>query len=376
MRMYTLFAVALLSVGAEAAAQQRDSAAFIVRLGTDTIAIERHIRTADRVTIEGVQRSASTMVHRLTMDLDPQGRLTGGEWIVRSPGAAEPVLRRVFAVRGDSAAVTTTQGGTARTVHVAVRDPIILAGPFYTPYEMAMMRAVARPGSTEVTLLAGNAAVSIPLERIGRDSMSLQNQFGEPMRAHVDARGRLLDLHTPAFTTVERLAWVDLPALTREFATRDTTGRGLGPLSPRMAYRTSIGGANIWVDYSRPSARGRSVWGQLVPYGQVWRLGANDATHLATDRTIQLGNLTLQPGTYTLFLLPTADQWTLIVNRGTGMSGLARDSTQDIGRVPMMLETTGTGTEQFTIDVAGDPRGGSLIVAWERARASVPIRVP
>jgi hypothetical protein len=370
-------AVALLAVGGDAAAQQRDSAAFLVRIGTDTVAVERYVRTPGRIVIEGLQRSPVTMLHRLSMDLGPRGRVTGGEWTATRPGASDPATRRTVRMLGDSAIITTVQGTTSREQRVAARDAILLAGPFYTPYEMAVMRAVAGGAArTEVSLLAGAAIATIPVERAGRDSVALQNQFGEPMRAHVDAQGRLLHLHTPAFTTVERLPWVDLDGLSTKFAARDSSGRGLGPLSPRAAARWTIGGASIWLDYSRPARRGRPIWGQLVPFGQVWRLGANDATHLATDRTIQLGDLTLAPGTYSLFLLPTADQWTLIVNRGTGMSGLDRDPDRDVGRVAMTLATTPQPAEQLTIELVPSGTGAILAVAWDRSRATVPIRVP
>lgn len=360
---------------APAAAQERaDSAAFVVRLGRDTTAIERYVRTADRIVVEGVQRSPSTSVHRMVMELAPGGAVRRSVYTVGMPGRDQPGATVTVSFDGDSATAVIAQGTNTRTVRSAVRDAIPIAGPFYTPYEMALMRAIA--GRDTVQLLpAGGAAVAIPLVRIGADSIRLTNQFEEPMRAHVDARGRLLHLHTPAFTTVERLPWVDLDPLVREFAARDAAGRGMGPLSPRAASRTDVGGANLWIDYSRPSARGRPVWGALVPYGAVWRMGANDAAHFATDRRIQLGTLTLEPGTYTLFLLPTADEWTLVVSRKTGMSGLEYDSAQDVGRVPLTRETLERPVEQFTLDVQGREGGGVLRLAWDRMRGSVPIRV-
>ena len=379
-----LAAVALLAAAGAAGAQPRDSAAFLVRIGTDTSVVERYVRDGSRIVMEAVQRSPSTVLHRMVMTLGAGDRVTEAEWTATPPGAAQPGTRRVVRFRGDSAVVATTQGGGTREVRVAAAAAIPMAGPFYAPYELAIMRAVAggRP-KTEVVLLPAAAPVTIPIERVGRDSVALENQFGEPMRAHVDARGRLLHLHTPAFTTVERLPWIDLDAFARDFAERDATGRGLGMLSPRATTRTMLGGANLWLDYSRPAMRGRPVWGRLVPYGELWRLGANDATHLATDRPLDLGGLALAPGTYTLFLLPAADAWTLVVNRGTGISGLERDSTLDVGRVPMRLETLSSPAEQLTIEAApaqggpaqGGEAAGTLSIAWDRTRGSVPIRV-
>jgi hypothetical protein len=370
----TIVVAALLCLPAGAAAQRADSAAFIIRLGHDTTAIERYVRTPDRLVAEAVQRSPSTTVHRLEVDLGPGGAARRSVYTVTSAGGA-PLLTRTVGYDGDSATVEQRQGATTRTARVAVSHPVPFSGPMYSPYETALMRATAgRATSTTVQLHQGFATVDIPIERLGRDSVSLTNQFGEPMRAHVDASGRLLHLNTPAFTTVERTGWVDMDAWVLEFAERDRTGRGMGPLSPRHTYRTRIGEATLWVDYGRPGMRGRPVWGGLVPHGQVWRMGANDAAHLATDRPLDLGGLELEPGTYTLFLLPAADGWTLIVNRKTGGSGLEYDEGQDVGRVPLTVEAVEAPAEQFTIEV----RGGSspaLVVAWDRMRGSTPIRV-
>lgn len=369
-------ATALLAAALPASAQQADSGAFIVRIGTDTLSVERYVRTADRLVMEAVQRSPSTMVHRLTMTTGPRGRVTGGEWTVSGPRSAEPMLRRTVRMQGDSAIVTTTQAGSSREARVAAGDAILMAGPFYTPYEVAIMRALAGGRMrAEQVLLAGTALATIPVERIGRDSVALQNQFGEGLRGRIDASGRILHLQTAALTTVERVPWLDLEAMARQFAARDDAGRGLGPLSPRSTSRTRIGAANVWLDYSRPAMRGRPVWGTLVPLGEVWRFGANDATHLATDRPLMLGDLRLEPGTYTLFLLPTANEWTLIVNRGTDISGLERNPAQDVGRTPMLRETAAQPAEQFTIELVPAEDGrGTLVVRWDRLRGTVPLR--
>lgn len=371
---FPALAALALAAAAPAHAQGPDSAAFVIRLGRDTTVIERYVRTADRIVVDAVQRSPSTMLHRMELHTDARGQVTHADYTVRAPGAGEPVLRRETRFAGDSAIITTTQGGQARTQRAAARAAIPMAGPFYTPYELVVMRALGA-NAREVPLLAGANVVSIPVQRVGSDSVTLENQFGEPMRAHVDARGRLLHLHTPAFTTLERSRWVDLDALAREFAERDRTGRGMGPLSPRHTSRTRVGEANIWLDYSRPAMRGRPVWGALVPWGQVWRMGANDAAHFATDRTIQIGDVTVEPGTYTLFLLPSHEQMTLIVNRATGMSGLAYDAAKDVGRVALRTERTPTPAELFTVQVEGAGTDARLSVHWDNTRATAPIRV-
>ncbi|HEY0037430.1 MAG TPA: DUF2911 domain-containing protein, partial [Longimicrobium sp.] len=347
-----VIASALLAPVAARAQERADSAAFVVRLGRDTTAIERVVSTRGRVVAEMVQRSPSTTLQRIVMELTPRGEVSRAVYSVTRPGSAEPFATRTITLGGDSATVVNVQGSNTRTFRVAARNAIPIAGPFYSPYEMAMMRAVAgRQPRATVQLLQADATVDIPIERVGADSLALTNQFGERMRARIDARGRLLNLQTPAFVTVERVPWLDLESWVREFAARDAAGRGMGQLSPRLASRAFVGGANLWLDYSRPGMRGRPIWGALVPYGAVWRMGANDAAHFATDRRVQLGGLTLEPGTYTLFLLPAADAWTLVVNRKTGISGLEHDPSADVARVPISRETLERPVEQFTMEL-------------------------
>jgi hypothetical protein len=360
-----------------APAQERaDSAAFVVRLGRDTTSIERVVSTRTLRVAEVVQRSPTTTLHRMVMELTPRGEVSRSVYTVTRPGSTEPFFTRTITVEGDSATVVNTQGANTSRRRVAARNAIPITGPFYSPYEMAMMRAVAgRQPRATVQLLQPEATVDIPLERVGADSLALTNQFGERMRARVDARGRLLALHTPTFATVERVAWLELEPWVREFAARDASGRGMGPVSPRQTSRAFVGGANLWLDYSRPWARGRPIWGALVPYGAVWRMGANDAAHFATDRRVRLGDLTLEPGTYTLFLLPAADAWTLVVNRKTGISGLEHDASADVGRVAMAREALERPAEQFTLELRPGANGANLYVAWDRQAGTVPIRV-
>ncbi len=105
-------------------------------------------------------------------------------------------------------------------------------------------------------------------------------------------------------------------------------------------------------------------------------MGANDAAHFATDRTLEVDGLTLPPGTYTLFLLPAENgEWQLIFSRTTGVSGLEYDMAQDVGRIPLRLERLNEPVEQFTLSVGTVEGAPMLRLAWDRIRASVPLQV-
>lgn len=148
------------------------------------------------------------------------------------------------------------------------------------------------------------------------------------------------------------------------------------PASPRDTARAEIGGANVFVDYGRPYMRGRVIMGGLVPYGQVWRTGANEATHFVTDRDLRVGGVAVPAGTYTLYTLPAESGWQLIVNRQTGQWGTQYDPAQDLARIPMQVSRVETPVDQFTVRV--EPRsdgGGLLALEWENTRAEVPFTV-
>ena len=143
---------------------------------------------------------------------------------------------------------------------------------------------------------------------------------------------------------------------------------GQKPLSPPAKAETTINGKKVTVDYSAPSKRNRPIMGALVPYGQVWRTGANAATTLTTETDLMIGNLHVPAGKYTLYSLPGEKEWTLIVNKQTGQWGTSYDAAQDLGRVKMTVAPIKDTVETFVIGL-----DKNLTLTWENTRASVPI---
>ena len=148
-------------------------------------------------------------------------------------------------------------------------------------------------------------------------------------------------------------------------------------LSPRDSVVQVVGDARVVVDYGRPSKRRRKeIFGALVPYGVIWRTGANEATHLRTDRDLMIGTLRVPRGTYTLWTIPEREQWTLIVNRQTRQWGTEYDATQDLGRVTMEVTPLEEPLEQFTIAIGPVNNGSAVLrMSWDTTQASIPVRV-
>ena len=142
--------------------------------------------------------------------------------------------------------------------------------------------------------------------------------------------------------------------------------------SPRDTARATVAGASVMVDYGRPSRRGRTIFAAngLVPFGKVWRTGANSATTLVTSKPIMVGTTRLAAGTYTLYTIPDAASWQLVINKQTGQWGTSYDQKQDVARIPMTVTKLAAPVEQFTIAV--EP--AALVIRWENTQASVPLK--
>lgn len=156
-----------------------------------------------------------------------------------------------------------------------------------------------------------------------------------------------------------------------------TTLAGQGRLlSPPMSTSVTIGGKKLQVDYGAPSMRGRKIMGTLVPYGQVWCAGANDATTLITAADLDIAGLKVPKGSYTLWAIPGKTDWTLIVNKQTGQWHTEYHADRDLGRVKIAIKTLPAPVEQFRIQLtSAGANKGTLALAWETTEAVAPVTV-
>lgn len=378
---------ALLAVAAVAPLHAQ-SGAFVIRLGRDTSAVERFTRSANRIEYEIVWRQPRTTVRRFVYELAPDGRPTritsalfrptGG------PGDTIPVERVTATVTRDSIIAELRRDTSVTTSRVAAPAgfvPVFAgASTSFLAYELIAERLRRQTqDSISVPVVQGTATRTWRAGRLGRDSIWIydgNNRF----HIHMDREGRILHAVPVSGTqqfTVERVSTADINALATAFAARDRQGQSLGVMSPRDTVRTSVGGAALWIDYSRPAKRGRTVFGSpIVPWGEVWRTGANAATQMRTDRALEIGGVTLAPGLYTLWTIPAqAGGWKLLINSQTGQWGTAHDATKDVFQLPMTTSTLPQPVERFTISVAPAGQGGTLNLDWDTTRASIPFTV-
>jgi len=147
------------------------------------------------------------------------------------------------------------------------------------------------------------------------------------------------------------------------------------PASPAKTATGKIGSALVTIQYSSPSVKGRTIWGDLVPYGKVWRAGANAATIFQTDKDLTINGKTLPAGKYSLFVLPEKSTWTVIFNSETGQWGIKKggdanlDRSNDVITVSVKPEAHAL-TEGLTYEVSN--KGIALL--WEKVRVPLNIK--
>ncbi len=145
------------------------------------------------------------------------------------------------------------------------------------------------------------------------------------------------------------------------------------PSPPATAKCDLAGGKSITVDYSSPRKKGRVIFGEVVPYGEVWRTGANEATTFMTTADLMVGGTHVPAGNYTIFTIPNKDKWTLIISKTTGEWGTNYSGEKaDLARVDMKV-SSGPAMENFTISFDKGAKGCTLKVAWDTTVASVDV---
>lgn len=391
-----LMLVTVASACSDAPAEQYG---FVTTLGSDTISVERVARSRTKLVTDGVDRFPVVRQRHTEFELARDGRIRRMTMIVRSPNGLSPKERgrtitadfsgdRVDISVRDSAGVRDTSfntGGAITVPHVSM---------MYSAIELeiaAAIRAAAGRKSGDSVMFRQfypdrNVGPSFTLHRgwvhfRGGDTVVLRHDwlagYGDVM---VDSGGRMQTYDgsrsTYKVAVVRTTASPDVDAVAARMVATEKMS-GLTQLSVRDTTRARIGGTSLSVDYGRPRARGRTLLGNVIEYGNVWRTGANAATQFTTSSPITLAGLSLPAGTYTLWtVVHSPTQTDLIVNRQVGQWGTGYGRAHDLGRAPMTVEGAAEPAELFTIDIVpSDATHGVLAMRWGDFRWSAPIVV-
>jgi hypothetical protein len=375
--------VALLLIPSTLAAQTRG---FLVRLGADTLSVERFTRTGERVDGTVVRHTPSTTVLKYSMILNDDGTVWSyEEGVFLADGSPAPNARdgvgqkkKTMTFVGDSVIREVSQNGNRLVKRNGAPTGTLPAVGGMSPYwqELAVARA-RRDGATSLGFytfaLDQDSAFKVELRPIGTDSAELvAGGFRRGYR--LDGDGHLLRGDGSATTVkvvITPIPDADVAAIAEAWAARDAAGLGMGVPSTRDTVNAKVGDATVWIDYGRPARRGREIWGKLVPFDTVWRFGANAAAQLRTSEDLDVGGTTVPAGYYSLWLWPSAGQSYLIVNSQTQQWGTQYDPSKDLVRIPIQKHTGApAGEDRFRVRVEGD----RLLMLWDDGGYEVELR--
>lgn len=373
---------------------------FIARLGNDTISVESVTRRGNRVVVDGVDRFPRVRRRHTEIELGSGNTIRHLVMDIRTP--SEPTNQRQRRVTADVTAdsvhiVKKDDAGTLR-YNFATNGAVAMAHvpQMYSLYELYFDAAFAR--AMALKRVAGDTVQlrqfyvdrefdRFPLHRgvvrlVSGSRAEIQHDWlsGTGQATFDDWTGRMLTYsgaRTTYLVDVTRLSsQADVGGLSDKWEALEAAKGSVSQLSPRDTVRSSIGDVSITIDYSRPLARGRVLLGNVIPYDQVWRTGANAATQFTTSAPVRLAGIQLAAGTYTLWTVPHQNGVDLIVNGQAGQWGTQYDRSRDVGTARMQSATPSTPVDQFTISVAANgARRGTLTLEWGSFRWTAPIEV-
>ncbi|WP_421978625.1 DUF2911 domain-containing protein [Roseivirga seohaensis] len=355
-----------------------NEAGFITLLGNDTLAVESFTKSEGYFTAKVVLRSPSLSLrkyyltysnddfHKLEVtQFDPTQGFNGPETLVQRMTRQQDSLRVESEGR---------DGTTVRTVAFE-KDMLPFIDMVHWPYDLAFNKAVQSPNdSINQRLWTGRSFSTFIIAKEGSDSLTIRHPSRGVMGVDIHENGdiQLLDAGlTTRKLKVHRVNTVDINKVAASFTEADRNGKTFGELSGAPEEHFEFKGAEFDVSYGSPQKRGREIFGGIVPWGQLWRTGANRATHFKTSKNLKIGDLNVPAGEYTFFTIPEPDGGTLIINKQTGQNGQSYNQDRDLGRVPMQISQQKEVTEPFTIKIEESENGGVIKLIWDQTVFSI-----
>jgi hypothetical protein len=381
---------------ARAQAPAGERASFVTVLGRDTIAIESFVRTVTHVEGDIVLRVPATVRQHYVVDRTGDGRFAKSVVETIPLGTdAIPARKVTLVVERDSLRIAVDSAGRQRRETRAIAPnavPLLVTGfnESFGLYEaLGLLEFVLvqppvtsdrRRDTVEVKSIAIASGRSSVRRLVRRSPREVDVDFFKIAWTHLalDDSSRVVSAdarETTEKTESRRTEYVDAARAAKSFAARDRSGGGIGSASPDQVTTASLGATRVRIAYGSPRRRGRDILGHVVPYGQVWRTGANSATEIAVDHDVTIGDATVPAGAYTLWTIPRTDGVTLVINRQTGQWGTEYHQEQDLARVPMRTATAPNRRDEFAISIDGPERARELRIAWDAFVWSVPIAV-
>jgi hypothetical protein len=391
MRAYLVGIPVLLALTARSAPPADERASFVTTLGRDTVVIESFTRSATRLVGDIVVRVPNTVLCHYELDLGSNGMVTRSMLDVKplTGNAAEKKVTLDYA--GDSVRVDVDSAGQHdKSARQVAKDayPQFMTGfgssyGLYSSlgvYEVLLAQLGAKFDSVTIPSIDMQSGRTVKRDFVQRSPTRVDADYFRIAFTHLTLgdSGQILSAdasETTEKTQTHRTEYMDPKKVAKHIVSDDESGKGIGVASPSVTEKATLGGKLVVVLYSSPRRRNRTILGTVVPYDQVWRTGANQATTVVTDDAFDIGGTSIPGGSYSLWTEPKKDgSVDLIINGQYGQWGTNYDSTRNVARVPMKVSTAPSPQENFSINLTPTTgSSGELKIAWDTFIWTVPI---
>lgn len=344
---------------------------LIILLGQDTVGIERYQINGNEVLTETIRRVNNLRRQKARIVYREDGSIESVE--TRVFNAADSLIQEeLMKSEGDSLYFQRERNGKTNTwVRFGRPHLLVHAIPFFASYAKLILNYENAP-ETNFSIQYFNDPIQI--KKTGENDYELTVEVLRTLRLKFNADKQFLALNsrgTGLLSYETRKVDQQVYEYYAERWWQDPNMKIISTISPRIKEASTVHDAQIQLDYSSVSKRGRITFGGLVPFNKFWRTGSNRATHIEFDKDLIFGGKNISKGRYTLYTIPHPDQWFFLLNKQTGQWGSYYDEDQEILRVPMKTSHDNPEQETLRIEVEEMEEGGMIIISWDQVKAEV-----
>jgi hypothetical protein len=370
-----LIFICLLSIAQN---KHNDDGYLIYTLGRDTTMIGHYNLKGNDFNMTIVVMSHLN-VHKVSGRLFPNGDIRSVEGYAYRPTVSKDsqlIQSYKLVTRNDSTFIELKTGNSINKYSYPGRGMMHLGiNPYYFYYPLIANYAPKKSGdSISSHIFAFDKGFPFIIKRINKTTLTASSATRGVYTLYLNKNGKVVSID--AIGTSSNLRGTVVPNLNMDsvinaYRMRDQQYGAVADLNKTDSIQSTIGSTVIKINYSRPSMRGRVIFGRVVPWNHFWRTGANAATKITLSGPIFFNNKELPAGEYSIFTMPTEHDWTIMFNKEANIWGLLYNPSNDVLRIPMQVVQLKEPVQLMTIEIAPIEKGGVINIMWENTKVFV-----
>jgi hypothetical protein len=381
-RLLLSLSLLFFSLFAEAQKLPYKKGCIIYTLGKDTTAIGNFELQGYDFSITVADLTGAVTVSKLRGSFFPNGELQAVEGNMYKPVAGkDSQLVYTYKLYYDSSStfIETRRNNTVTTRKYPVKIMVTNSLGGYTLVYMPALLVNFAPRKNGDSVLSHhivfNSARDFIIRKTGDRNFSIGSSVMGMFTLSLDKKGNLRSVDGIGTSWNIKgmvVSPINMDSVIMSNVAKDQARPHIPIANKQDSVQTVIGETAIKIRYSRPSVRGRVIFGEVVPYDRFWRTGADAATKLTLNKPVYFNGRELPAGEYSIFTMPSKNGWTIMFNKQANIWGTEYKAENDVLRVQMSVETLPETVELLTINVVPADKGGRIEVNWENLKASVP----